>query len=69
MARTIFKPLCPMQERGKPRMKEILLAYKEMSGNATAQAYTFAIRTSRHTNQKSQKSMLLANALRTEKEI
>jgi len=56
-----------MQERGKPRMKEILLAYKKLKGNATAQAYTFAIRTSRHTNQKLQKSMLLANAPRTEK--
>jgi len=41
-------------------MKEILLAYKKE--NATTQAYTFAIRTIRHTNQKLQKSMLLANA-------
>ncbi|MCD6105170.1 MAG: hypothetical protein J7J43_05295 [Thermosipho sp. (in: Bacteria)] len=50
-------------------MKEILLAYKEMNGNATEQVYTFAIRTSQYTNQKLQKSMLLANALQTEKEI
>jgi len=49
-------------------MKEILLAYKNLKENATAQAYTFAIRTSRHTNPKLQKSMLLADALRTEKE-
>ncbi len=41
-------------------MKEILLAYKKE--RATAQAYTFAIRTSQHTIQKLQKSMLLANA-------
>jgi hypothetical protein len=57
-----------MQKKGKPRMKEILLAYKKLKENATAQAYTFAIRTSRHKDQKLQKSMLLANALRTEKE-
>ena len=57
-----------MQEKERPRMKEILLAYKKLNENATAQAYTFAIRTSRHTDQKLQKSMLLANALRTEKE-
>jgi len=43
-------------------MKEILLAYKKPKENATAQAYTFAIRTSRHKNPKLQKSMLLANA-------
>ena len=43
-------------------MKEILLANRKLKGNATAQAYTFAIRTSRHTDQKLQKSMLLANA-------
>ena len=56
-------------------MKEILLAYKKLNENATAQAYTparsaggFAIRTSRHTDQKLQKSMLLVNALRTKKE-
>ena len=49
-------------------MKGILLAYKNLNENATAQAYTFAIRTSRHTDQKLQKSMLLANALQTEKE-
>jgi len=35
---------------------------RELKGNASAQAYTFAIRTSRHANQKLQKSMLLANA-------
>jgi hypothetical protein len=49
-------------------MKEILLAYKKLKENATAQAYTFAIRTNRHSGKKLQKSMLLANALRTEKE-
>ncbi len=43
-------------------MKEILLAYKKLKENATAQAYTFAIRTSRHIDQKLQKSMLLANS-------
>jgi len=51
--------------QGKERhrtMKEILLANRKLKGNATAQAYTFAIRTSRHTVQKLQKSMLLANA-------
>jgi hypothetical protein len=58
-----------MQEKGKLRMKGILLAYKEMNENATAQAYTFAIRTSRHADRKLQKSMLLANAPRIEKEI
>jgi len=52
-----------MQKKGKARMKEILLAYKKMKGDATAQAYTFAIRTSRHASQKLQKSMLFANAL------
>jgi len=36
--------------------------HRKLKGNATAQAYTFAIRTSRHTDQKLQKSMLLANA-------
>ena len=36
--------------------------HSELKGNATAQAYTFAIRTSRHANPKLQKSMLLANA-------
>jgi hypothetical protein len=50
-------------------MNKILLAYKTWQGNATAQAYTFAIRTSRHTNQKLHKSMLLTNTPRTEKEI
>lgn len=45
----------------KPRMKEILLAYKKLNENATAQAYTFAIRTRRHTNPKLQKSILLVN--------
>jgi hypothetical protein len=50
--------LLTARQKRKQRMKEILLAYKEMSGNATAQAYTFAIRTSRHTSQKLQKSML-----------
>jgi len=43
-------------------MKEILLANRKLKEKANAQAYTFAIRTSRHTNQKLQKSMLLANA-------
>ena len=57
-----------MQKKRKPRMKEILLAYKKLNENATAQAYTFAIHTSRHTSQKLQKSMLLANALRIENE-
>jgi len=38
-------------------MKEILLANKKLKRNATAQAYTFAIHTSRHTDQKLQKSM------------
>jgi len=56
-------------QKEEQRMKEILLAYKKISGNATAQAYTFAIRTSQHTSQKLQKSMLLANAPQTEKEI
>jgi len=42
-----------MQEKRKPRMKDILLAYKKLKENATAQAYTFAIRTSqRITNRK-----------------
>ena len=45
----------------KPRMTGINLD-RELKGNASAQAYTFAIRTSRHANQKLQKSMLLANA-------
>ncbi len=40
-------------------MKEILLAYKNLKENATAQAYT---------SRKIGKSMLLANALRKEKE-
>jgi len=53
-----------MREKGKLRMKEILLAYKKINGNATAQAYTFAIRTSRHTDQKLQKSMLISNNTR-----
>jgi hypothetical protein len=43
-------------------MKEILLANRKLKGNATAQAYTFAIRTSQCLDQKLQKSMLLANA-------
>ena len=43
-------------------MKEILLANRKQKGNATSQAYSFAIRTSRHTDPKLQKSMLLANA-------
>ncbi len=51
-----------MPKKRKPRMKEILLAYKKLKENANAQAYTFAIRTSRHTDQKLQKNMLLANA-------
>jgi hypothetical protein len=29
-----------MQEKRKPRMKDILLAYKKLKENATAQAYT-----------------------------
>ncbi len=42
-------------------MKEILLVYKNLNKNATAQAYTFAIHTSQHTDIKLQNSMLLAN--------
>jgi len=45
-------------------MNKILLAYKKIRRNATAQAYTFAIRTSQHTNQKLQKCMLFANTLK-----
>jgi len=41
---------------------KILLANRKIKRNANAQAYTFAIHTSRHTTQKLQKSMLLANA-------
>jgi len=59
---------CAQCKKEKTRMKEILLAYKKLKENATAQAYTFAIRTSQCSNPKLQKSMLLANALRTEKE-
>ena len=61
-------PNAPYSSRygqGKERhrtMEEILLANRKVKGNATAQAYTFAIRTSQHTDQKLQKSMLLANA-------
>ena len=51
-------PLGVMQ---KPRMTGINL-HRKLKGNATAQAYTFAIRTSRNTYPKLQKSMLLANA-------
>ncbi len=49
-----------MQEKKNPRMKEILLAYKKLKENATAQAYTFAIRTSQRSDQKLQKSMLFS---------
>jgi len=42
-------------------MTNLLQENIEMKANA--QAYTFAIRTSRHTNPKLQKSMLFANAL------
>jgi len=41
-------------------MKEILLAYKKISGNATTQAYT---------SRQIGKSVLFANTPRTEKEI
>lgn len=40
----------------------VINSNRQLKGNATAQAYTFAIRTSRHTYPKLQKSMLLANA-------
>ena len=50
-----------MQEKEKPSMKEILLAYKKLNKNVATQAYTFAIRTSQHSNQKLQKSMLFTN--------
>jgi len=40
-------------------MKKKLLVNRKLKGNATAQAYTFASRTSRHTDQKLQKSMFL----------
>ena len=59
----VTQTLCPMQERGNPSMKEFLLAYKKLK-NATAQAYTFAIHTSRCTSQKLQKSMLISDNTR-----
>jgi len=57
-----------MQKKGKARVKKNLLAYTKLKGNATAQAYTFAIRKSQHKSQKLQKSMLLANAWIKKKE-
>jgi len=50
----------PNARKRKPRMIEILLAYKKLKENATAQAYTFAIRTSQRSNPKLQKSMLFS---------
>ena len=49
-----------MQKRYRT-MKEILLANRKLKGNATAQAYTFAIRTSQQLGQKLQKSYFFAN--------
>jgi len=46
-----------------------LYEWSKHKRNANAQAYTFAIRTSRHTDLKLQKSMFLANAPQTGKEI
>ena len=42
--------------------EKILLANKKLKENVAAEAYTFAIRTSRHTSLKLQKSMFLSNA-------